>query len=577
MKNKTHNAGAKSANLRSNITKNLTLVGLVSLLLTSFAVSIIFWLLMSGQLRDDVMTYVQVLKTDCNEMSSYEELDKYNEDNYRITVVDTQGKVLYENDSKLRSETGTEKMDNHSDRPEIMEARSKGVGISSRYSTETGVLGYYYAVRLKNGDILRVSADMYSVMSMFNSILPAIVLIGIAIILICFFLAKRMSEHITKPIENMAKNGDNAAYDELAPLSYTIEKQREQIWRKDEELLAETEKIRAITENMEEGLIFIDADGRVIMHNESAQKIVHTKQNSDLDAVGLPQDERERFLDCVKKAENGKNSFCEIDIDDSSFQIIANPVFVNDTQTGVVCLIVDITHRRSVEKMKQEFTANVSHELKTPLTSISGYAEIIESGIASEEDVKRFSGKIHKEAKRLVALIGDIIKLSRLEEDASDKDRFTIVDLSEVLKECRDSLEVNAANHGVTLEIEAEPCSIAGEREMVYELVYNLCDNAIRYNKDGGSVLLKSERVGKNAVLTVADTGIGIPPEHIDRVFERFYRVDKSRSKQTGGTGLGLAIVKHIAEHHDAKINIKSKPHKGTEITVVFNSIENGI
>lgn len=561
----------KSVNLSSNITKNLTLVGLVSLLLTCFAISIIFWFLMSGQLKDDIKNCVNILKVDCNKMSSYAELDDYKGSDYRITVIDSSGNVLYENAEELNED----EMNNHSDRPEYIDAKNSGIGISSRYSSETGELMYYYAVRLDNGDILRVSKDMYSVLSMFNSIMPAVVAIGCAIILICFFLARRMSKHITKPIVNMAKNTENIPYDELAPLSTTIENQRQQIWRKNEELLAETEKIKTITANMEEGLIFLDADGKVIMHNESAQKIMQTKRNAKLHPIGLSVTEREKFEDCVNRAAGGKNAFCEIEVNEKSLQIVTNPVFVNGVQTGVVCFIVDVTHHKSMEKMKQEFTANVSHELKTPLTSISGYAEMIESGIAKDEDVKRFSAKIHKEAKRLVALIGDIIKLSRLEEQASEKDRFTTIDMEEILAECRDSLEMNAQKHTVSIEINSSsaPCKIKGEREMIYELVYNLCDNAIRYNKPDGKVFLGVEPVGEEIVLTVEDTGIGIPSEHISRVFERFYRVDKSRSKQTGGTGLGLAIVKHIAEQHDAKINIESEHQKGTKITVAFKAL----
>nr|WP_305119662.1 MULTISPECIES: ATP-binding protein [unclassified Ruminococcus] len=502
-------------------------------------------------------------------MSSYSELDSYKGGDYRITVIDSSGKVLYENTKGLEEE----KMDNHSDRPECIDAERNGVGISSRYSNETGDLMYYYAVKLENGDILRVSKNMYSVLSMFNSILPAVVIIGSAIILICWFLAKRMSRHITKPIVNMAKNTERIAYDELAPLSTTIEQQREQIWRKNEELLAENEKIKTITANMSEGLIFLDTDGRVIMHNESAQQIMHTKRNVPLHPVGLAATEREKFEDCISRAKKGKNAICEIEHGEKNLQIITNSVFVNNVQTGVVCLIVDITHHKSVERMKQEFTANVSHELKTPLTSISGYAEMIESGIAKDEDVKSFASKIHKEAKRLVTLIGDIIKLSRLEEEASEQDRLSTIDMEALLSECRDSLEMNAKKNEVSIEVSSKPCKIKGDREMVYELVYNLCDNAIRYNKHGGKVMLSVEPVGGKVVLAVEDTGIGIPSEHIDRVFERFYRVDKSRSKQTGGTGLGLAIVKHIAEQHEAKIDIESEHQKGTKITVSFKAL----
>lgn len=569
--NKSKATVTRSVNLSSNITKNLTIVGLVSLLLTCFAISIIFWSLMSGQLKDDIKNYVQVLVVDCNKMSDYSELDSYKGGDYRITVIDGSGTVLYESSKDLDED----EMKSHSDRPEFIDAKSSGIGISSRYSNETGDLMYYYAVRLDNGNILRVSKNMYSVLSMFNSIMPVVVIIGSAIILICWFLAKRMSKHITKPIVNMAKNTENVAYDELAPLSTTIEQQREQIWRKNEELLAETQKIKTITANMNEGLIFLDIDGKVIMHNESAQKMVHTKRNAPIHPVGLDVTEREKFEDCISRAMNGKNAICEIEHGDKSLQIITNPVFVNDVQTGVVCFLVDITHHKSVEKMKQEFTANVSHELKTPLTSISGYAEMIESGIARDEDVKSFAAKIHKEAQRLVALIGDIIKLSRLEEEASEQDRISTIDMAEILSDCNDSLAMNAHKHGVEIEVNAKPCKIRGDREMIYELVYNLCDNAIRYNKEGGSVMLGVEPVGDRVVLTVEDTGIGIPSEHIDRVFERFYRVDKSRSKQTGGTGLGLAIVKHIAEQHNAKIEIQSEHQKGTKITVSFIALQN--
>lgn len=565
---KKNRRSARSVNLSSNITKNLMIVGLVSLLLSCFALSIIFWSLMSGQLGDDMESYIDILKIDCNRMEDYAELDEYKSDDYRITVIDSSGKVLYENDSELNKS----EMKDHSDRPEYIGARENGVGISSRYSNETGKFMYYYAVKLENGDVLRGSKDMYGVMSMFNKIFPAIIVIGAAIILICFLLARRMSTHITKPIVNMAKNTEKIAYDELAPFSTTIVKQREQIWKKNEELLAETQKIKTITANMEEGLIFIDTDGRVIMHNESAQKSVHTKRGEQLNSSDLAAAEKEKFEECIDRAQCGKNAICELDADERNLQITANPVFVNGAQTGVVCFIVDITHHKSVEKMKQEFTANVSHELKTPLTSISGYAEMIESGIVKDEDIKRFSARIHKEAKRLVALIGDIIKLSRLEEQADEKDRFTTVNLNEILVDCVDSLDMSAKKHNVKMLLvsDKEGCKINGEREMIYELVYNLCDNAIRYNRPNGQVTIGARRTGNKVELNIEDTGIGIPPEHISRIFERFYRVDKSRSKQTGGTGLGLAIVKHIAEQHEAKIDIKSKQDKGTRVTVLF-------
>lgn len=560
----------KNVNLSSNITKNLMVVGLVSLLFTCIAISVIFWFLMSEHLVKDMKSYIEILKVDCNRMSSYSQIDEYSQSDYRITVIDSEGTVLYENTNNLRAEN----MDNHINRPECIDAQKNGFGMSSRYSRETDMFMYYCAVKLDSGAILRISKDMFSIMSMCGSIIPAVVLVGGVVIIICFLLARRMSHSITRPIVNMANNTKDIAYHELVPLSTTIEKQKEQIWQKNKELLAENEKIKTITANMEEGLIFLDVDGRVIMQNESAKKLIHTRVNEQFCPIDIPVLECGKLGVCIKCAKGGKNAFCELAFDEKNLQVTANPVFVNEVQTGVVCLIVDITHHKNAEKMKQEFTANVSHELKTPLTSISGYAEIIESGMASDDDIKYFSAKIHKEAKRLVTLIGDIIKLSKLDEQADESDRFVTVDICEILAECCDSLEINATNHGVSIGVCTDgECKINGDREMIYELVYNLCDNAIRYNKIGGRVELSAKKVDDKVVLAVRDTGIGVPPEHIDRIFERFYRVDKSRSKLTGGTGLGLAIVKHIAEQHDAKINIESLQQKGTKITVVFKAV----
>lgn len=555
--------------LKSKLTGRLCIIGLVSVILTAVSATLAFWFVFSQQAQDDLKTYAALMAASYEQSGGQgtETLPKLGEDGYRITMIAGGGDVLYESDP----EASKTHMDNHKDRPEIKQAFETGEGSSARESDTIGRVTYYYAVRLQNGDVLRVSKQVDSVFSVFGGIIPILIVIAVYVLLVCLVMAAEMTKGIIKPIENMAKDPDAVAYDELVPFSNMIEKQRREIEEQMERIQQETDKINTVIANMEEGFVLLDSDKNVLMHNDSA---LHLLQSGVPDIIGgsfIRLTRNENVNHCVDCASRGKGMETVFEAAGRHLQLLANPVYSKGEQIGVICIIVDMTGKRELDMMRQEFTANVSHELKTPLTSISGYAEMIESGLAKDGDVKAFAAKIHKEAGRLVALIGDIIKLSQLDEEPAEPKRDMRVDMAALIEECADSLVISADKHKVTIETDASPCVVRGDRNMLYELVYNLCDNAIRYNKENGSVLLRVRPQDGKTVLTVKDTGIGIPKEHQPRIFERFYRVDKSRSKQTGGTGLGLAIVKHIAEQNRASITLQSEQGAGTEITVTFD------
>lgn len=555
--------------LKSKLTGRLCIIGLVSVILTAVSATLAFWFVFSQQAQDDLKTYAALMAASYEQSGGQgtETLPKLGEDGYRITMIAGGGDVLYESDP----EASKTHMDNHKDRPEIKQAFETGEGSSARESDTIGRVTYYYAVRLQNGDVLRVSKQVDSVFSVFGGIIPILIVIAVYVLLVCLVMAAEMTKGIIKPIENMAKDPDAVAYDELVPFSNMIEKQRREIEEQMERIQQETDKINTVIANMEEGFVLLDSDKNVLMHNDSA---LHLLQSGVPDIIGgsfIRLTRNENVNHCVDCASRGKGMETVFEAAGRHLQLLANPVYSKGEQIGVICIIVDMTGKRELDMMRQEFTANVSHELKTPLTSISGYAEMIESGLAKDGDVKAFAAKIHKEAGRLVALIGDIIKLSQLDEEPAEPKRDMRVDMAALIEECADSLVISADKHKVAIETDASPCVVRGDRNMLYELVYNLCDNAIRYNKENGSVLLRVRPQDGKTVLTVKDTGIGIPKEHQPRIFERFYRVDKSRSKQTGGTGLGLAIVKHIAEQNRASITLQSEQGAGTEITVTFD------
>lgn len=553
--------------LKSKLTGRLCMIGLVSVILTAVSATLAFWFIFSQQAQDDLKTSGTLLASayDQNTAPSEEALSKIASEEYRITLISPGGIVLYESDQQASEE----RMDNHRDRPEIRQALETGAGSSARESDTIGRVTYYYAVRLQNGDVLRVSRQVDSVFSVFGGIIPILIVITVYVLLVCLVMASEMTKGIIRPIESMAKDPDAVAYDELVPFSNMIEKQRREIGEQMERIQQETDKINTIIANMEEGFVLLDGEKNVLMHNDSATRLLQSGPGDVIGNSFIRLSRNENVNHCIDSASKGRSCEAAFEVGERKLQLLANPVYSKGEQIGVICIIVDVTGKQALDRMRQEFTANVSHELKTPLTSISGYAEMIESGIAKDGDVKTFAAKIHKEAGRLVTLIGDIIRLSQLEEEPSQIQPVR-VEMASLVEECTDSLAISADKHKVSLETDVTPCTVRGDRNMLYELVYNLCDNAIRYNKENGSVLISVKPRKGRVVLKVKDTGIGIPKEHQARIFERFYRVDKSRSKQTGGTGLGLAIVKHIAEQHKAAIALDSEEGIGTEITVMF-------
>lgn len=485
---------------------------------------------------------------------------------HRITLIASDGTVLFDNAEK------PENMENHRNRPEVLAALKNGIGKSVRLSRTLGKQTFYCAILLKNGMVLRVANVVDSVYSAMLNLVPYILLITAVTLALALFIASRETKKIVKPINalNLQNPLSNEIYDELSPLLMRIAQQNKQIENQMRALREKHEEFNAITENMSEGLILLNEKADILSINKSAIRILgghNTNSYLNRNIITLSRDLTLRAA--VKKALEGDHCEETLEIDGHHYHITTNPVWANGQVKGVVVLILDITERYAAEQMRREFSANVSHELKTPLTSILGYAEIIKNRMVKEEDIPRFAERIYNEARHLISLIDDIIRLSRLDEEHIDIPRKK-VSLLELAKKVCARLEPLAKEKGVTVTVSGDKGIVLGIEEILEQMIYNLCDNAIKYNKKNGRVDVTVSQQDNKVILTVSDTGIGIPKEHQSRVFERFYRVDKSRSNRTGGTGLGLSIVKHGAMHHNAKIELESQPGQGTTIRVIF-------
>lgn len=480
----------------------------------------------------------------------------------RLTLIASDGKVLYDTEADAAS------MENHSGREEVREALSNGSGQSTRVSPTLMENTMYLAERLHDNTVLRISESYSSEASLMVGAMRPIAVIFLAAALFSIFLARKMSKRIVEPLGslNLEKPLDNEAYDEISPILSHMEHQRRRIKKQTAELEKSREELAAVIQNMNEGLVLLDANKNILAINNAAASLF----NTELSCIGKPLITIERGYDIIKAAEStddGKNSEICISRSGREYQLNISPI-----GEKTVILAFDITDRVFAERNRREFTANVSHELKTPLQSIIGSAELLESGLVKQEDKPRFMANIHSEAARLVTLIDDIIRLSQLDE--KNQMDFENVDLYLTAADVVSELAPAAKKCGVTINLTGQRTVISGVPRLVHELIYNLCDNAIRYNKENGSVDISVSASEDGARLVVSDTGIGIPIEHQSRVFERFYRVDKSHSKETGGTGLGLSIVKHAAEDLGAKLTLKSEPGQGTEIGVTFKTEE---
>ncbi|MEF2699822.1 MAG: ATP-binding protein [Oscillospiraceae bacterium] len=496
-----------------------------------------------------------------NEGLSY--LNGLEESTYRLTWIQADGTVLY--DSRA-DETA---MENHADREEIQEALSTGVGESERTSATLAEKTLYRAVRLSDGSVLRIGVTQYTVVTLLLGMLQPIAIVLLAAIVLSVILAKRVSKQITEPLNalDLDRPLENETYEELSPVLTRIERQHRQINSQLEQLRQKQDEFAAITGSMSEGLVLLDDKNTILSINPAAARLFGT----DAACIGqnmLTVDRSLAMQKLIADAQAGTRGEAVVALAGGTYQIDASPVTSNDKRIGVCILAFDVTEKAQAEQMRREFSANVSHELKTPLQSIMGSAELIENGLVKQEDLPRFVGHIRSEAGRLVTLIDDIIRLSQLDEGGELP--VESVNLTALAGEAADALSGAAGAKNVTITVEGAPAEMQGVRRLLYEIVYNLCDNAIKYNVDGGSVKVSVSKESDGVLLSVADTGIGIPSEAQSRVFERFYRVDKSHSKESGGTGLGLSIVKHAAQQHHADIHLESAPGKGTTIQIHF-------
>ena len=544
------------------IFRSTLLVGVVVLLAAlTLVVGVLysyFGRVQESQLRDELsLAAVGVTQ------SGEDYLRQLKSDQYRITWVAADGAVLYDTQADASA------MENHAQRQEVRQALAYGEGESSRYSSTLLQKTVYYAKLLPDGTVLRLSSVRVTAGVLMLNMLQPLLLLVIAVLILSGVLAGRLAKRITEPLNrlDLEKPLENDTYEELAPLLRRMEHQRRQIDRQMDELKQRAEEFQQITGSMNEGLVLLDENGAILSINPAAQRLLGT-DNACVGQDILTVDRDVSLSDSLRTAAQEGHSEFRGRRGGREYQFDISRIQTEGRTAGTVLLVFDVTERAFAEQNRREFTANVSHELKTPLQGIIGSAELLENGMVKQEDVPRFVGHIRSEAQRLVTLIGDIIRLSQLDE--GEPMPTETVDLLEVTREAAENLQTAAAARDVTVTVEGQPAELEGVRRLLYEIVYNLCDNAIKYNVTGGRVDLSVSCTGGTAAVVVRDTGIGIPADQQDRVFERFYRVDKSHSKASGGTGLGLSIVKHAVQYHHGVIELKSELGKGTEIRVTF-------
>ncbi len=498
------------------------------------------------------------------EIGGKEYLESFQEER-RITLIDTDGSVIYD------TVDDTHKLENHLDREEVREALENGTGESVRYSATLMEKTYYYAYRLSNGTVLRVSNDQITLGAVVLRVMIPLLAALIAVIIVSAILSHSLARKIVQPINeiDLEKPVIKENYPEISPLLRKLTRQSNLIDMQMEDLKRQQEEFLTITHNMLEGLILIDSKAEILSYNKSAAKLLSVGKaclgcsvfSFSTDAV---------FRETVETALSGQRCRPLMEAGGRTLQIYANPVWVEEDVSGAVLLILDVTEREQRDAMRREFTSNVSHELKTPLTSIYGISDMMRNGMVKPEDMPKFSESIHDESGRLITLVNDIIRLSQLDEMVPAVDKEDI-DLYMYAEEVIHRLGHIAKERNISLSLSGKSQIITGIPSIISEIIYNLCDNAIKYNRDGGSVLIGVDEIKGKPSIFVKDTGIGIPKEHHNRVFERFYRVDKSHSRKIGGTGLGLSIVKHGAAAHNARIKLDSSEGEGTTVTIIFD------
>lgn len=497
---------------------------------------------------------------------SLEGQDYFNElkmSNVRITWVDNQGKVLYDNESDAQI------MDNHANREEIKEALKDGYGESVRYSKTLTTQSLYSAQRLDNGTVIRLSVTRHSILVLLFRMFQPLFLILVLAFLLSLWLSHSIAKSIVLPLNRLDLDHplENDAYEEISPLLRRIARHQKEVTEREVLLEQRQSEFDTIISKIKEGMILLDNNCRIISINQAAQDILQTDQT----CLGKDMLQILRNLSLnnwLEKGLQGRKQEGILQLDDAHYKVMVRPIQSEDKVTGLAILFFDVTDQLQAEQLRREFTANVSHELKTPLHLISGYSEMLASDVVAQKDVPQFAEKIHSESQRMIQLVEDIIKLSHLDE--SEELAMEPVNLYQISEEVLDSLSAKANERHINLHLLGEPAYITGNHALIHSLIYNLCDNAIIYNRDKGDVTVNVISNKDNIVLTVQDTGVGIAKDEQERIFERFYRVDKSRSKKLGGTGLGLSIVKHAVNQHHADIKVESQLGLGTKMTVTF-------
>lgn len=519
-----------------------------------------------GQMREELSKEAAYLAYGV-EQQGLNYLKNIKDKSARITYIDQDGTVLFDNEADVSE------MKNHSDRTEFQKAEKYGAGESSRYSDTLSEKTIYYALRLKDGTVLRVSGTQDSVLALVeNLIFPLCGLLCLMLIL-SGIMASAISKRIVKPINELDLESpeENQIYEELSPLLSKIHRQNREIQNQLELAKQQQEEFSLITENMQEGLIVIDKYTMILSANSSAWNLFHMDRVCQGESVYC-LDREEEFRHAIEQVLSGEHTELVLKLNGSDIQLIANPVIRDKKTEGAVVLLVNVTEKLERESLRREFSANVSHELKTPLTSISGFAEIMQGGLVKCEDIPQFAGRIYKESHRLLQLVEDVIQISQLDEEKTSY-TWESVDVYQVCKNAFESLKEKAKRLNVHLYICGEYMKMEAVRTLLEEAIYNVCDNAIKYNRNDGSVSVFLTQTAQEIQIVVKDTGVGIPKEDQDRVFERFYRVDKSHSKEIGGTGLGLSIVKHAVGALKGSVILRSEEGNGTEICMKFPKV----
>ena len=550
--------------MRKKIFLNMCLTALITVLLATVLTTVVYYSDFAGHMEDEVRETADSIKPAVEQLGAGY-LESLKNPKNRLTLIEGDGTVLYD------SQADAAAMENHGDREEVREALASGAGEVTRMSDTIDEKTYYYAVKLTDGQVLRIASTTDTVFAALISVLPWVVGSGLLAVAVTALLSSYLTKRIVAPINqlDLEHPEENLTYDEISPLLTKISKQNQAIAAQMRSLKEKQEEFTAITENMSEGFLVLDHHTDILSYNTSALRLLGCP---DAQAGGregaLTLDRSASFRSVVVGALSGKRSQPLLRENGRCCQVLGNPVLRDGEVVGAVVVILDITEREERENLRREFTANVSHELKTPLTSISGFAEIMQNGMVKPADVPRFAGNIYTESQRLISLVDDIMRLSRLDEEDVQLPSEDL-DLLALAQDVARRLEPAAKEQGLTMAVQGSG-SIRGVRSIVDEMVYNLCDNAVKYNRKGGSVTVTVAEGPRDVTLSVADTGIGIPAADRERVFERFYRVDKSHSKEIGGTGLGLSIVKHGAAFHNAQVRLESQEGKGTTVTLTF-------